>query len=183
MLSLNRTKLDEFIFNVYPSLNALVFSSMKDKISISKVYHISPYFLELRDVVSRTTSKITLHNLLINCSEFSFLIRAARHVEELEFDKCKILTDSEFNLGNMFGWKIKILQINNSITYDNMKEHKHDSMIILETILNCSLLINSLKILKFSCKSTIMFVEFMKKAQDILSKDFWEIKKKLKFYV
>ena len=53
-----------------------------------------------------------------------------------------------------------------------MKEHKHDSMIILETILNCSLLINSLQILKFSCKSTIMFVEFMKKAQDILSKDF-----------
>ena len=94
MLSLNRTKLDEFIFNVYPSLNALIFSSIKDKISTSKVYQISTYFLELRDVVSKTTTKITLHNLLINCSEFSFLIRAARHVEELEFDKCKILTDS-----------------------------------------------------------------------------------------
>ena len=87
-------------------------SCKSDTVNLYKTFPCSNIFLELRHAVSKVTDKIDIWSLELKGKEFCQLVRAAIHAFELEFWCCKILTDTEFDFGQMEGCKIQALRIN-----------------------------------------------------------------------
>ena len=87
-------------------------SCKSDTVNLYTVFPCSSFFLELRHAVSRVTDYIEIRWLELKGKEFCQLVRASIHAFELEIYYCKILTDTEFDFGQMEGCKIQALRIN-----------------------------------------------------------------------
>ena len=127
-----------------------LFNSFRSK--IITLYPCSNIFLELRHAVSRVTDKIYIWNLELKGKEFCQLVRASIQAFELEFWNCKILTETEFDFGQMEGCKIQALKIDYSYkVYDSWSDYEDCLMKIFVAIIRCSNLIRSLRNLYFRC--------------------------------
>ena len=114
-------------------------SSSKDSdiIYFKKVFPCSNIFLELRHAVSRVTGYIIIRSLELKGKEFCQLVRASIHTFYLEFHNFKILTDTEFDLGQMEGCKIQALKIYyNDNVFDSLSDYKDSLMKIFVAIIH-----------------------------------------------
>ena len=131
-----------------------------DRADLCTVFPCSNIFLELRHVVSRVTGNITIGRLELKGKEFCQLVRSSIHAFELKFNNCKILTDSESNLGQMEGCKIQALIINYSYqVYDSRSDYEVSLMKIFVAIIHWSNLMRSLNRL---------FIRWNDKIKDLL---------------
>ena len=140
--------------------------------SYYEVFPCSGYFYGLRDTLSKATIAILIHKLLLSSKEFSAILSAAKHVEDLYFSYCKILTDDEHELGQMEGWQIKLLWIcYSSHVYKHSRDYEDSCMKIFLSIVSCTNLLKSLRYLKFGCGEEIK-KKLLSKAKDILGNDY-----------
>ena len=121
----------------------------------------------------KATKSIWILDLLFNSKEFSSILRAAKHVKELDFTNCKILTDGEHELGQMEGWQIEILWIGYYYddVYTNLRDYEGSCMKIFLSIVGCTNLLRSLKCLKIKCDRK-MKNKLLSKAKEILGNDY-----------
>ena len=147
MKSFGSTKIKKFYFRGHSILvEDQESDSSSDSADLRKVFPCSNIFLELRHAVSRVTDCISICRLELKGKEFCQLVRASIHALELEFWNCKILTDTEFDLGQMEGCKIWGLKIDYaSQVYDIPSDSEDSLMKIFIAIIHCSNLIRSLK--------------------------------------
>ena len=127
-----------------------------DRNDFYTVLACSNIFLELRHVISRVTNKIDIWNLELKGKEFCQLVRASIHAFELEFWNCKILTETEFDFGQMEGCKIHALKIDYRVqVYDSESDYEDFLMKIFEAIIHWSNLFRNLKKLSFRCNNNM----------------------------
>ena len=106
------------------------------RIDLYKVFPCSNIFLELRHAVSRVTDRIIISYLELKGKEFCQLVRASIHAHKLAFWNCKILTDTEFDFGEMEGCKIETLLIDyDHKVYDSQSDYEVTVMKILVAII------------------------------------------------
>ena len=150
MKSFGSTKIDHFYFQGH-SILAYDQASDSDSADLRTVFPCSNIFLELRHAVSRVTDYIEIRWLELKGKEFCQLVRASIHAFELDFYNCKILTDTEFDFGQMEGCKILGLKIDYSFhVYDSWSDYKDSLTKIFLAIIHCSSLIRSLRKLYFT---------------------------------
>ena len=173
LLSFGSTQIEVFIFCkksikiVYEKLN-----SEEEYSSWIKVFPCSTYFNGLRDAMSKVTKFILIKNILLSSKEFSAILRAAKHVKDLYFDSCKILTDVECELGEMEGWRIEHLKIGDIFNaYKYSRDYEDSCMKIFLSILGCRNLLKSLKQIRFIYEKE-MKKKILSKAKEILGDDY-----------
>ena len=123
--------------------------------------------------MSKATEYVWIYKTLFNSKEFSSILRAAKHVKELRFANCKILTDGEYELGQMEGWQIELLRFGyyyNDV-YANIRDYEGSCMKIFLSIVDCTNLLRSLKCLKIKCDRK-MKNKLLPKAKEILGNDY-----------
>ena len=98
--------LDTFLINSVAK-NQKTFSFLHRKYQIG----IEGYFFYLRDAFSKFTENISINNFKITWSQFWSLVRAAKGVKRLMIQNCNLITDSKWDFGEMFGWKIQTLNL------------------------------------------------------------------------
>ena len=98
MKSFGSTNIEQFYFQGH-SILVDDQASDSDRADLYKVFPCSDIFLELRHVVARVTDSIEISYLELKGKEFCQFFRASIHAFELEFHSCKILADTEFDLG------------------------------------------------------------------------------------
>ena len=158
LISFNHTEIDEFwIEGYYKCRDFKIVDSRFWYVSwFFKIFlNVSPFFLGLRDVISKTIRKIHISYFEFDSVEFSKIIRAARYARDLRFWGCKIVTDSEFYFGDREKWKITELTIDNKSVYEDFNYYKTDTINILKAVLGCSTLINNLITLNLYCLSSL----------------------------
>ena len=136
------------------------------------VFHCSSYFYGLRDVISKATTSISINRILFSSKEFSAILRAAKHAKQLYFSNCNILTDADYELGQMEGSQIEILRV---ADYLHVSKHSRDYegnfMKIFLSILGCPNLLRSLSYLRFNWGGE-MKKKLLSKAKEILGNDY-----------
>ena len=116
------------------------------------VFPCSNILLELRHIVSRVTDGIIICRLELKEKEFCQLVRASIHAFELHFVSCKILTETEFDFGQMERCKIEVLKIHYiDKVYDSWSDYEDCLFKIFVAIIHWTNLIRSLKKLSFRC--------------------------------
>ena len=137
-----------------------------------EVYPCSVYFYGLRHVMSKATNCINIYKILLSSKEFSAIIRAVKHVKELYFTNCKILTDEEYELGEMEGWQIEVLQVGyyNHI-YKHSRDYEDSCMKIFLSIVGCPNILRSLRKIRFTWGEEIG-KKLLSKAKEILGNDY-----------
>ena len=145
-----------------------------------EVFPCSSYFYGLREAISKSTKYVWIDEILFSSKEFSAILRAAKHVEKLCFNDCKILTDGEYELGEMEGWQIDLLWVG---FYNNVYKHSRDfedcCMKIFSSIVGCTNLLRSLGKLEFKCEKEMKW-KLLSKAKKILGNDYDLLMPKLK---
>ena len=112
LLSFGYTQIERFIFHGYSiRIQNENYDSEIEYSVYFKVFPCSGYFYGLRDVMSKAIEYIWIEEILFSSKEFSVILRAAKHVKQLHFTDCTILTDDEHELGQMEGWQIEYLQV------------------------------------------------------------------------
>ena len=173
LLSFGSTQIERIWFNGYlieifnENLNS------EDEYSFYyEVYPCSSYFYGLREAISKSTIHIWIEKILFSSKEFSAILRAAKHVKEVQFINCKILTDGEHEFGEMEGWKIEILWVGfyNNV-YKQLRDYEDSYMKIFLSIVGCTNLLKSLKLIKFNCGREIE-LKLLSKAKVILGNDY-----------
>ena len=151
MKSIGSTNINKFYFEGYSMLAKNQSSSCNnDRVDLLTVFPCSSIFLELRHAISRVTDIIEIWSLELKGKEFCQLVRASIHAFELEFYDCKILTDIEFNFGQMEGCKIQALKIDYGYqVYDSWSDYEDCLIKIFVAIVHWSNLIRSLRKLAF----------------------------------
>ena len=140
--------------------------------SYFEVFPCFNYFYGLRYVMSKATKYINIYKILLSSKEFSAILRAAKHVEKLKFIDCKILTDEEYELGQMEGWQIEFLQVGYIIrVYKHSRDYEDSWMKIYLSIVCCPNLLRSLRHLIFNCGGE-MKKKLLSKAKEILGNDY-----------
>ena len=178
MKSFCSTKIDQFCFQGNSILvNDQSSSSDRDRADLLTVFPCSNIFLELRHAVSRVTNKIGIWNIELKGKEFCQLVRASIHAFELEFLDCKILTDSEFDFGQMEGCKIEALKISYADkVYDSWSDYEDSLMKIFVAIIHCSNLIRSLRKLSFRCNDNMKDLLLEKAKEELNYIDYRRVK-------
>ena len=137
-----------------------------------EVYPCSIYFYGLRDVMSKATKSIDIRDISFSSKEFSSILRAAKHVKELDFNECLILTDGECELGEMEGWQIECLWVYYRIhVYKHSRDYEEYYMKIFLSIVGCPNFLRSLKQIRFKCGRE-MKKKLLSKAKEILGNDY-----------
>ena len=140
-----------------------------DGVHLFKVFPCSNIFLELRHAVSRATYCITIVYLELKGKEFCQLVRAFIQAFQLDFYNCKILTDTEFDFGQIEGCKIQALRIGYTYkVYDSWSDCEDCLMKIFVAIIRCSNLIRNLKKLSFRWNCDIKN-KLLEKAREVLN--------------
>ena len=152
-------------------------SSSCDSEDLRTVSPCSNIFLELRHAVSRVTDNITIECLELKGKEFCQLVRASIHVFELEFVNCKILTDTEFDFGQMGESKIHLLEIwYDGKVYDSWSDYEDCLMKIFIAIIHWSNLIRSLGKLFFWCNDKMKSLLLEKAKEELNDIDYGRVK-------
>ena len=101
----------------------------------------------LREAFSKWTEKIHLDKVVLSWYEFCSLVKASRGVKVLMIQNCTILTDYEWDFGNMHDCKIEILDLREcgNKSYSNWNVNKNRLDNILNGIDRCDNLKNTLK--------------------------------------
>ena len=161
MKSIGSTNINKFYFNGHLILAKDKSNCCnKGRSKLLTVFPCSNIFLELRHAISSFTDIIEICCLELKGIEFCQLVRASIHAFELKFNNCKILTDSEFNLGQMEGCKIQALIIDYSYqVYDSRSDYEVSLMKIFVAIFHWSNLMRSLNRL---------FIRWNDKIKDLL---------------
>ena len=122
--------------------------------------------------MSKATKYVSIYKTLLSSKEFSSILRAAKHVKELRFINCKILTDAEHELGQMEGWQIEILKIDYYINvYTNLRDYEDSYLKIFLSIVGCPNLLRSLTQIEFKCRRE-MKNKLLSRAKEILGNDY-----------
>ena len=122
--------------------------------------------------MSKATKSIWIYDLLLSSKKFSAIVRAAKHVKQLCFINCKILTDDEHQFAQMEGWQIEILKIDYyTHVYKNLRDYEDSCMKIFLSIVGCPNLLRSLKCLKTNCGGE-MKKKLLSRAKEILGNDY-----------
>ena len=117
-----------------------------------EVYPCSSYFYGLREAISKATRCVWIDKILFSSKEFSTIFRTAKHVKELHFVECKILTDGEWELGEMEGWQIEMLRAGYFIhVYKHPRDYEDSCMKIFLSIVGCPNILRSLRKIEFKC--------------------------------
>ena len=96
---------------------------------INDAYPCSYFFFELRHLVSRVTTRISIEKLELKNKEFYQLVGASKQAKKLEFTDCNIFTDSQFDFGPMEECQIEKIKICNLIlVYKNWIEYENSLM-------------------------------------------------------
>ena len=182
MKSFGSTKIKTFYFEGDSILLEDQSSSRdSDRADLYKVFPCSNIFLELRHAVSRVTKHIIIARLELKGKEFCQLVRASIHAFELDFYNCKILTDTEFDFGEMEGCKIESLRIYNGYqVYDSQNDYEDTVMKIFVAIIHCSNLIRSLRHLSFGCDEKMKNSLLEKAKGELKDIDYERVKEILK---
>ena len=171
LLSFGSTQIKDFMFygKSIEIKNENYDSDSGDEYSVYlKVFQCSGYFYWLRDVMSKATNSIRILDTLLSSKEFSTILRAAKHVKQLYFINCKILTDAEHELGQMEGWQIELLRFGYyTHVFKNLRDYEDSCMKIFLSIVGCTNLLTSLKCLKINCGREIK-KKLLSKAKEIL---------------
>ena len=106
---------------------------------IPKFILCSNYFYFIRNVVSFHASSLKLRNMKLSKEEFEKIFWMAKHCESLEFAECTILTNIEWNYGDMSNCKLEkiILKECADIDYSNWIEYPERCLNILSGIKEC----------------------------------------------
>ena len=148
-----------------------------NRVYLSTVLPCSNIFLELRHTVSRVANNIKICRLELKGKEFCQLVRSSIQAFKLEFYNCKILTDTEFDLGQMERCKIQALKIHYYYqVYDNWSDYEHCLMKIFVAIIHWSNLIRNLKKLSFRWNYKMKDLLFEKAKKDLSDIDYRLVK-------
>ena len=173
LLSFSSTHIEEIRFHGHSIWIKNENHSSKDEFfDYYEVFPCSSYFFGLRDAMSKTTKFVMISRILFSSKEFSAILRAAKHVEKLYFLNIKILTDGEWELGQMEGWQIKNLRVGYFIhVYKHPRDYEDSCMKIFLSIVGCTNLLRSLREieLKWGWK---MEKKLLSKAKKILGNDY-----------
>ena len=137
-----------------------------------EVLSCSCFFNGLRNAMSKSTKYIWIDRILFSSKEFSAILRAAKHAKKLCFNECKILTDGEYELGEMQGWQIEYLRVyyHNNV-YKHPRDYEDNYMKIFLSIVGCHNLLRSLKRIIFNWGKE-MKEKLLSKAKEILGNDY-----------
>ena len=128
--------------------------------------------------MSKATKYIMINQILMNSKEFSAILRIAKHVKELYFHNCKILTDEECELGKMEEWQIELLRVGYYFhVYKHSRDYEDSCMKIFLSILGCPNLLRSLTKIEFICEREIE-KKLLSKAKEILGDNYDMLKAK-----
>ena len=106
----------------------------------------SSYFFTLREAVSRTINKCSIYNFNITGYEFCTIVKSSKNVAFLDFQRCKILTDDEWDFDEMDKYSISsmFLFLCGNSEYSNWDDNPERFLNILSGIKNCLSLYSSL---------------------------------------
>ena len=140
----------------------------------------SNFLEELRYAVSKATNEIDITSLELSSREFIQLVKTAKKAKKLNFQSCKIPSDSEFDFGLMEGCQIENIEIGYLLqVYDELSEYEESLMNIFRGILNCTNLIRSLEDLRFCCTKDLK-KRMREKAREKFGEEYLEIMPSLK---
>ena len=173
LLSFGSTQIEEIRFYGHSSRVQNENYDSKDEYSYYyEVYPCSIYFYGLRDVISKATKSVWIERISFSSKEFSAILRAAKHVKDLCFTDCKILTDGECELGEMERWQIELLWVGDYIQVPkHWRDYEDSCMKIFLSILGCSNLLRSLRKIRFNCGEE-MERKLLSKAKEVLGDDY-----------
>ena len=175
LLSFGSTQMKEFNFSGYSI--EIKNENLNSGDEFSSYYEVFPcfsYFYGLRDAMSKATKSISINDILLNSKEFSAILRAAKHVKQLYFNDCKILTDDECELGEMEGWQIEYLEIGNyNNVYKCSRDYDDSWMKIFLSIVGCPNLLKSLSLngIRFDYGEEMM-KKLLSRSKEILGNDY-----------
>ena len=126
LLSFSSTQIEGIIFRGHSIIiHNENYDTKEEYFDYYEVFPCSSYFYGLRDAMSKATKFIYINTILLSSKEFSAILRASKHVKELRFFDCKILTDEEYELSEMEGWRIDFLQVYYYIDCSNAYLNPH----------------------------------------------------------
>ena len=173
LLSFGSTQIERIW--LYGHLNKFKNENLNSEDEYSFYYDVFPcssYFYGLRHVLSKATKYIYIYSISFSSKEFSAIFRAAKHVKQLHFDDCKILTDGECELEQMEGWQIKFLIVDDCYhVCKHIRGYEDSCMKIFLSIVGCQNLLRSLRQIKFKCEKE-MKKKLLSKAKEILGNDY-----------
>ena len=124
--------INKFLLNSIPKdQKRLFFNTIQNS-----TYDCSNYFYELREAASRVTQIVWISYLKISCEEFWLLVKASKNSLVLIYCYWTILTDSEWDFGEMEESKIKLIDFMGceSKEHSNWKEYPDRRQNILSGI-------------------------------------------------
>ena len=148
-------------------LNLILLNSIKfkpDIISITPDYEniidVQFYFYSIRDFSSKAIQTVTLFGMKFSSDQFCSFVKACKHVQNLNFVYCNIITDSECEFGELRGSKIQNLCFEESggKEFSDWIDHRERFFNILEGINRCQNLKSHLLevSLQFGCDELVM---------------------------
>ena len=184
MKSLGSTNIKQFYFWWHTIQTKDQASSRNNgRSDILTVFPCSSIFLELRHAVCRATDNITVNFVELKWKEFCQLVRASIQVFELEFWNWKVLTEKEFDFGQMEGCKIQAMQIDYSFqVYDSRRDSEVILMKIFVAIIHWTNLMRSLKRLSIRWNDKMKNLLLEKAKEELNDIDYRWVKQILETY-
>ena len=131
--------LANFLLNSVPD-KTIEFFMFGDDYKIPSLYF---YYYGIREVVSRTIEHFRIGTMVISNEELWWLVKAAKYAKQISFIRWRILSDSEWDFGDMIDWKIDKFSIQSVGIYSSWKSKPMRWTNIMSGIANWSSFISS----------------------------------------